>query len=251
MSFALCLSGGAARGAFHLGVLHFFDEHNIKFEAYSGSSIGAIIATSYASGVKPKEQLKLFKSKDLKKSIKFNPFLNGLFKIDEKNPIINDLLPIKNLEDISKPVFICVYDYKRKELIYYPKGDTLKLCAASSAVVPLFKPMSHDNRKLFDGGLVDNMPIRPLENKNLKICSIDLFPRTQQTNKRTLNPLKLLKKRVFRTWHQNVNYSISHSDIYITNLQLRDYKIFTFQGLDELFKLGYKEASNYLHLFEQ
>ena len=250
MSFALVLSGGAARGAFHLGVLAFFDEHNIKFEAYSGSSIGSVIATSYASGVSPKEQLKIFKSKELKKAIKFNPYLNGLFKIDENSPILKELLPISKLEDISKPVFVCVYDYKNKQLLYYPKGDTLKLCTASCALLPLFKPLTYENRKLLDGGLLDNIPLRPLLNKNLKICSIDLLPRKEQILNKTLNPIKLLKRKAFKTWHQNVNYSIKHTDIYITSPKLRDYKIFTFDGLDELFNLGYKEASNYLSSFE-
>lgn len=249
MKLALVLSGGAARGAFHLGALAFFDEHNIKFEAYAGSSIGSVIASSYASGVPPKEQLKLFKSKELRKVIKFNPYLNGFFKIDEKNPLLKELLPISRLEDIEKPVYICVYDYKNKELIYYSKGDTLKLCIASCALLPLFKPLVYENRKLLDGGLIDNIPVRPLLNKNLKLCSIDLLPRTNSSPKKTLNPIKLLKRQTFKTWHQNVNYSIKHSDIYITNQKLRDYKMFTFEGLDELFNLGYKEASNYLSSF--
>lgn len=250
MSYGLVLSGGAARGAFHLGVLAFFDEHNIKFEAFSGSSIGALIATSYASGISPKEQLKIFKSKEIKKAIKFNPYLNGLFKIDKNQPIIKELLPISKLENISKPVFVCVYDYKNKELIYYPKGDALDICSASCALLPLFKAQSYEKRKLIDGGLIDNIPIRPLLNKNLKICSIDLLPRNKKAPQQTINPIKLLKRRAFKTWHQNVNYSINHTNIYITSLKLREYKMFTFNGLDELFNLGYKEASNYLSSFE-
>ncbi len=250
MNLALVLSGGAARGAFHLGVLAFFDEHNIKFEAYSGSSIGALIATSYASGISPKEQLKIFKSKEIKKAIKFNPFLNGLFKIDEQNPIIKELLPIENLEDIKKAVFVCVYDYKNKQLIYYPKGNTLTICTASLSLFPLFKATNYDNRKLIDGGIVDNLPVRPLLNKNLKICSIDLFPKTTQAKEKEFNPIKTLKRRAFKTWKKNLEYSIAHSDIYITNERLRKYKIFTFENLDELFNLGYKEASNYLSSFE-
>ena len=103
---ALCLSGGAARGAFHLGALAFFDEQNIKFEAFSGSSIGSIIAASYASGISPLEQLKIFKSKELKKCIKFNPYLNGLLKIDTTNPLIKELLPIAKIEDIPKPLYL-------------------------------------------------------------------------------------------------------------------------------------------------
>ena len=63
-NLALALSGGVARGAFHLGVLDFCEQHNIDIKAYSGSSVGAIISASHASGVKAKEQLKIFSSKE-------------------------------------------------------------------------------------------------------------------------------------------------------------------------------------------
>ncbi|RXJ80991.1 patatin-like phospholipase family protein [Arcobacter sp. F2176] len=247
---ALCLSGGAARGAFHLGALAFFDEQNIKFEAFSGSSIGSIIAASYASGISPLEQLKIFKSKELKKCIKFNPYLNGLLKIDTTNPLIKELLPIAKIEDIPKPLYICVYDYKNKELIYYDKGDVVNLCIASSALIPLFKPLKFENRKLFDGGLLNNIPVEPLLNKNYKICALDLLPRKERSLQKNYNPINLVKKRIFKTWHLNIDYAIKHTDIYITTNELRETKMFTFDGLDELFKLGYKEASNHLNSFK-
>lgn len=67
MNYALVLGGGAARGAFHLGFLHFCEENNIVINAYSGASIGAIISASHASGVRAKEQLEIFASNDVKK----------------------------------------------------------------------------------------------------------------------------------------------------------------------------------------
>ena len=93
-NIAFVLGGGAARGAFHLGVLDFCEQHNIDIKAYSGSSIGAIISASHASGIKAKEQLKIFSSKDIKQTLKFNFFRNGLLKIDSSNKIIKELLPI-------------------------------------------------------------------------------------------------------------------------------------------------------------
>ncbi len=102
MKFALVLSGGAARGAFHLGVLHFMEENGIKIDAYSGSSIGAIISASHASGISAKEQLKIFSSNDLKKVLKFNYFKNGLIKIDTEHKILKEILPISRLEDLPK-----------------------------------------------------------------------------------------------------------------------------------------------------
>ena len=161
-NLALALGGGAARGAFHLGVLDFCEQHNIEIQAYSGSSIGAIISASHASGVKAKEQLKIFSSKEIRQALKFNYFRNGLLKIDTSNKIIKELLPIEKLENIPKPVWVNAYDLRKKELHYFNSGDTITLCIASSALVPIFKPVSYEGMYLIDGGLFDNIPIKPL-----------------------------------------------------------------------------------------
>ena len=52
---SLCLSGGAARGAFHLGVLSVLEENNVQIKAISGSSVGALIGGSLACGKNSKE----------------------------------------------------------------------------------------------------------------------------------------------------------------------------------------------------
>ncbi len=39
-NLALVLSGGAARGAFHLGILAYLEDENIKINTYSGCLIG-------------------------------------------------------------------------------------------------------------------------------------------------------------------------------------------------------------------
>lgn len=47
MEIVVGLSGGAARGAYHLGNT-FIDELGIKIKAISGASIGAFVAVAYA-----------------------------------------------------------------------------------------------------------------------------------------------------------------------------------------------------------
>ncbi len=242
MNISLCLSGGAARGAFHLGFLSFCEEQNINIEIYSGSSIGAIIAVSHASGVSAKEQLAIFKSKEIKKALKFNYFKNGLIKIDHKHNLLKNILPIDRLEDVPKPVYVNAYDIKHKQLHYFNQGDALTLCMASSALIPIFKPIAYEQMLLIDGGLIDNIPITPLLEYPYDIYSVDLLPRLEKRNKKSFNPIKLLKKRIFRTLHKNINHSIANTHEYITNIHLRHFKMFTFNELDECYKLGYKEA---------
>lgn len=245
MNLALALGGGAARGAFHLGVLHFCEENNIQIQAYSGSSIGSIISCSHASGISAKEQLKIFSSKDIRQALKFNYFRNGLLKIDTSNKIIKELLPISRIEDIPKPVFVNAYDVKEKKLHYFNSGDTINLCMASSAIIPLLKPVKYKNMYLIDGGLFDNIPIKPLENKNYDIYSVDLFPKKYSNPILRLNPIKIIKKKLFTQLYENHKYSLKNTNYYLGSKHIRNFSLYTFSELDECFKLGFKEAQKH------
>ena len=43
LKISLALSGGAARGAFHLGVIAALERNNVEIAAVSGTSIGAVL----------------------------------------------------------------------------------------------------------------------------------------------------------------------------------------------------------------
>jgi len=242
---ALILSGGGARGAFHLGVLAYLEDNAIEIDAYSGSSIGSIIAVSHASGVEARKILEIFKSDQIKDVLRFNYFKKGLLRIDDDNKILDELLPIKNLEDIKTKVFLNAYDLKSKELLYFDKGDSHKLCLASIALIPVFRPISYENFNLIDGGLFDNLPIKPLENKGYNIVSINLMPSSQKEDRSSFNLLKDIKKKLFTRRFKNATYAIEHSNTYISNEKLRDIDIYTFEGLQKTFDFGYAEASKY------
>lgn len=244
-NLALALGGGAARGAFHLGVLDFCEQYNIEIKAYSGSSIGAIISASHASGINAKEQLKIFSSSDVKKALKFNYFKNGLLKIDTNSKIIKELLPIEKLEDIPKPIWINTYDTKKKELHYFNKGDTITLCMASSALIPIFKPISYQGMYLIDGGLFDNIPIKPLEEKGYDIYAVDLFAKKHHHKVKSFNPIGNIKKKIFHQLHSNHKYSLENTNYYLGSPHIRSFSLFTFNELEECFKLGFKEAQNH------
>src|SRR2546423_11862228 len=55
----LALSGGAARGVAHVGVLRALEEHQIPIDAIAGASAGSLIGGAYAAGlpVTPLEEM--------------------------------------------------------------------------------------------------------------------------------------------------------------------------------------------------
>ena len=53
----LALSGGGARGIAHVGVLKVLDELRVPIHCVTGTSMGAIVGASYASGMGTDEML--------------------------------------------------------------------------------------------------------------------------------------------------------------------------------------------------
>jgi NTE family protein len=54
-SIALALGGGGARGLAHIPVLEAFDELGLRPKIIAGTSIGAVFAAAYASGLSGKQ----------------------------------------------------------------------------------------------------------------------------------------------------------------------------------------------------
>src|SRR3954471_7576105 len=52
---ALVLAGGGAKGAAHIGVLRVLDELRIPVDCVVGTSMGALVGATYATGMPPEE----------------------------------------------------------------------------------------------------------------------------------------------------------------------------------------------------
>src|SRR5690349_3311141 len=54
-SIALVLAGGGAKGAAHIGVLRVLDELHVPVDCVVGTSMGALVGATFATGMLPKE----------------------------------------------------------------------------------------------------------------------------------------------------------------------------------------------------
>ncbi len=245
MNVTITLSGAAVRGAFHLGVLQAIDDLHVNISALCGASSGALIAASYASGVSPKEQLELFKSQAFRKSIRFNFFKNGIFKINENDTIYDTLLPKKNFEELTVAVYVNTVDLREGKMHTINSGDIKTACLGSTAVAPLFEPIEHQGMLLVDGGFMDNFPIRPLKQHGLPIIGVNAMPITAKQPQGIWN---ITKRSLFMLTQSHVVNQIEQCDYYITSDKLARYSLFKFKYIDELFALGYECGYEKLYL---
>lgn len=238
----LTLSGGGARGVFHLGVLQYLDDAKIEINSISGSSIGAVVGASYLSGVSPKEQLQLFKSKALRKIFKFNYFRQSLLQIDTKHKILAQLIPKENFQDLRRKLYITTFDITNSQKICLESGNLLKAITATISLPLLFPPVAIDFNYCIDGGIVDNIPTYPFETEHFCVAS-NLHPPLEKKFKQGL--FQSLKRSVLQAWLFSSTKGLSQADLEITSQKLHNYSIFTIKDPDALFELGYQCASDF------
>lgn len=65
-SVGLVLSGGGAKGLYHIGVIKALEENSIPIDYVSGTSMGSIVAGMYAAGYSPDEMKDIFMTDDVK-----------------------------------------------------------------------------------------------------------------------------------------------------------------------------------------
>lgn len=245
MKISLALGGGAARGAFHLGVIAACERLGIEIAAVSGTSIGAVIAVGVGSGVSAFDMIRLFKSDAFRKVFMFNYFRKGLLRIDEKASILKEIAPIETLEQMKIPTFVTCVDIHSGEIVRFACGDTIKLAIASSALIPLFRPIAYEQYLLVDGGFMDNLPVKPLLEFSNPIVSVNLFPLHVKHSFKT----SILERAIFLSILASSKRQIEQSNLCISTPLLNDFGMFTFGEMMACFELGYRTGSESLLTF--
>ncbi len=245
MKIALALSGGAGRGAFHLGVIAACEQNGVEIAAVSGTSIGAVIAVGVGSGVSAFDLIRLFQSQAFRKIFCFNWFHRGLFRIDEATSILKEIAPISRLEAMEIPTFVTCVDLYSGSILRFSQGDTIPLAIASSALIPLFRPIAYENYLLVDGGFMDNLPVAPLLDFEYPLVSVNLFPLHVKHSKKG----SLLERAISLSLLSSSESQIEQSDLCITDASLGDVGLFTFGEIMRCFELGYRVGSEKILTF--
>jgi Predicted esterase of the alpha-beta hydrolase superfamily len=81
-TIALVLSGGAARGIAHIGVIEELEKNNFEIKSIAGNSMGAFVGAIYASGQLPdfKEWILNLGKKDILKLADITVSTKGFVK---------------------------------------------------------------------------------------------------------------------------------------------------------------------------
>ncbi|MBW6456669.1 MAG: patatin-like phospholipase family protein, partial [Trueperaceae bacterium] len=156
---ALALSGGAARGAAHVGVIQELVAAGIPIDLIVGTSIGAIVGGMYAAGFAADELPELLVFVDPATTARSQlPLRGGVLDNAPLGRILAALLEDRAVTDTRIPFRGVVTDLATGET-HAPDDAPLALVLQASAAVPiLFNPVAIGDRHYIDGGLKQLVP---------------------------------------------------------------------------------------------
>ncbi|MCB1997828.1 MAG: patatin-like phospholipase family protein [Burkholderiaceae bacterium] len=195
----LVLGGGGARGAAHIGVLETLERLQVPVDCVAGTSFGALVAGAWVAGISPAEMRKAMAGADWNAMFQDNPdytelafrqkqlqrrflpgseagigpdgvtYPPGAVSGQRIQLFINELVRAdrgaRRMESLRLPLSIVATDLGSGDRVVFREGPLVTAMRASMAVPGLVAPLTLDGRKLVDGGLVDNLPVREVRER--------------------------------------------------------------------------------------
>jgi len=234
----IALSGGGVRGFAHLGVLKALNEHGIYPDIISGTSAGALSGIFYADGYTPQESYDIFYHNSLFKFTEVSVPDKGFLSIQKLANILKKHIRAKTFEELDKELFVAASNLNDGVVEYFNSGEIIDKVVASSSIPILFKPTIINGKTFVDGGVFDNLPIEPIQDKCDFLIASHVNPIGKEEN------LNNIVKIAERTFHLAVGSRISEKsskcDFFIEPEDLRKYGILSIGKGPDIFKIGYE-----------
>ena len=161
LKIGLALGGGAARGWAHIGVLKALREAGIKPDIIAGTSIGAVVGGCFAAD--HLDRLEDFARELTPRRIfgllDFNLAGNGLIGGQRLCERLDKHLGEKRIEELSTKFTAVATEIGTGHEHWLSRGKLVDAVRASYALPGIFKPVRVSGRWLFDGALVNPIPV--------------------------------------------------------------------------------------------
>lgn len=166
----LALSGGAARGFAHLGVLKALRDHDIPVDFIAGTSAGSIAGAAFASGLSVEEIAAIGKKMSWYKMTGLAYSAKGILSNASMGEFFRKNFPHDKFEDLPIPFAAVACDLETgEEVVLKETGDVITAVRASCAIPGIFAPVPHDGRMLIDGGVIANVPTKAVKKLGAEI----------------------------------------------------------------------------------
>jgi NTE family protein len=157
----LALSGGAARGLAHVGVLRALEEHGIAIDFVSGTSAGALVGGVYAAGMTVAEAETIGRSLHWRDIGRMTLSRLGVQSNARMEDLLRARMPVTRFEELRIPFAAVATDLNSGEAVVMSGAGDVPFAIRASCCVPgWYIPVTDpQGRQLVDGGLVANIPV--------------------------------------------------------------------------------------------
>ncbi len=271
MTIGLALSGGAVRGAAHVGVLKALVEAQIPITFVSGTSAGSLVGGGYAAGRSLSEleqfagnlddRLLDFNSSGAAKALVGSFFgrkasFSGMFKGNQVQKLAYQLTFGMNIREAPILVALCAVDLVSGSTVFFTnaeirsvRGDYV-VCndalmadaiAASCTIPAVFVPRRFGEMNLVDGGVTEYAPVKVLRDMGADyVIAVDLG--RDAGDKQQAGDLLEVASRSFDIMSRRLaGTTLQHADAVIAPY-VADVGLFDFTRSGELIERGYKAA---------
>jgi NTE family protein len=193
---AFVFAGGGSFGAIQVGMLHSLVANGVTADMVVGSSVGAINGAYYAGcptlkGVLELETIWRGLTRHDVFPVTWRTMLGFLWRRDFLishdgiRKLLEDHLPIRNLQDAQLPVHIVTTDIVSGESVVLSEGSAVEAIVASTSIPGAFAPVPYKDRFLADGAISANTPVKVAVEKGARrliilptgyACAIDTPP---------------------------------------------------------------------------
>lgn len=160
-SIGLALSGGAARGMAHVGVLRALVENDIHVDCIAGTSAGSIVGGAFAAGMTVEQIAEFGLTLRWRDIGRVTMSRLGVQSNERLELYLRDRLPVSRFEELPMPFAAVATELKTgTAVVMRDTGDLPFAIRASCAIPGWYVPVTDEKgRQLVDGGLVAVVPV--------------------------------------------------------------------------------------------
>jgi NTE family protein len=245
----VALEGGGALGLAHIGVLRWFEQHQIPIDYLAGTSMGGLVGGMYATGMRAEEIRDLVSKIDWKEALDGQaPFKSLSFRRKEdKRAFQNNLefglrngfsgpaglsagqqitylldraaLPYSNLktfDDLPIPFRCVAVDLASGKQHVFESGALGEAMRATMSLPAIFTPVTNEKNIWVDGGLLNNLPVDVVKKMGADIViAVYLNPSPfQPQNKQSL--FSVMNRSIGAMIEANELHSLEAADLVVS-----------------------------------
>jgi NTE family protein len=238
----ISLSGGGARGAAHIGVLQALLEEGLGPSLVAGTSAGAIIGSLYAAGLQPQQMLDFIQESKMIKLLSFKPLRAVLGELTYLKERLAEVIPHDRFEALQLPLFVAISNLNTGKVEIRSSGELYSVIAASSSIPLVFSPVSIDGQQYVDGGLLCNLPVKPLVNRCDFILGVNVMPAVEVEGRSIQHVFSIATRCFDLSIQANTLPQLPFCNLLLEPVRVSKYHIFQFASYREIYDIGYEEA---------